>query len=379
MENRKKILFIILCVVLAICQLEIKVYGYTQEEVKEITEFKTVEDDGEPEDYDILIDARDLIQNQKIPCVQSSIDTILYQEKNELDINFFDTASNNTNEIWNFISGLVRNGFRVFLSIALAASLTLLIYIAVILVYSTISKKQSFLPLGKFFMGGKEQTPGQYAKEKRFIEQWIISVLILALLPFAIILIISFAGFITDISNQYTVEEEELTIFVQNAQINGDNVDYYFKTNLEGLLMFQTQYNWDNFTARNIMYMICGIIVTIFKIFLYVLFVVRMAVVAALTTISPILILVNAFLRISGNKGILTNWLILYLFCILIKPVMELMYFILVKSNTYVVQENPVYILMIIAIMVTIIIFSIRSIYREFQATGQKNVVNRNT
>ena len=104
-----------------------------------------------------------------------------------------------------------------------------------------------------------------------------------------------------------------------------------------------------------------------------------MAVVAALTTISPILILVNAFLRISGNKGILTNWLILYLFCILIKPVMELIYFILVKSNTYVVQENPVYILMIIAIMVTIIIFSIRSIYREFQETGQKNVVNRNT
>ena len=48
------------------CQtLNNNIYAYSIEEVKKEANFKTVEEDGEPEDYDILIDAEDLITNEK--------------------------------------------------------------------------------------------------------------------------------------------------------------------------------------------------------------------------------------------------------------------------------------------------------------------------
>lgn len=48
--------------------------------------------------------------------------------------------------------------------------------------------------------------------------------------------------------------------------------------------------------------MISGFVVTIFKWFLYGLFVVRMLLVAGISTVAPILILMDAFIKIRGRK-----------------------------------------------------------------------------
>lgn len=66
--------------ILAICQINSKVDAYTWDEVKEITEYKTVEENGEPQNYDILIDAKDLIDYEKIPCMKTTLDKVLYSD-----------------------------------------------------------------------------------------------------------------------------------------------------------------------------------------------------------------------------------------------------------------------------------------------------------
>lgn len=391
MKKIKKVIFMIVIAFLAICQMNLKTYSYSLEEVKYLTNFKIVQEDGAPSRYDILMDASDMIKNQRIPCIRKSIDSILYHDEALLNINFLtgQAASSDDNvetvfeqtgdKISQTIRSIVQASFKILRYITFAATLTLLIYIAVMLVYSGISKKESFLPFGSFFKGGKGKNPEQHSKEKRFVEQWIISILILTILPYAINLIVSFSSFITDLTDQYRTGEDSIIVYVQNSQIDGENVDYYFETNIEGLLMFQSQYDWERFAIKNIVNLISGIILTIFKIFLYVLFILRMVIVAILTAISPILLLIHAFMKINGNKGILKNWFMLYFLCVLSKPVLALTYYILAKTNVYLVSENPLYILIIVAFMVGMIVLSIGAIRKSFKNTAKKNIVNKNT
>ena len=84
-------------------------------------------------------------------------------------------------------------------------------------------------------------------------------------------------------------------------------------------------------------------------------------------------------MKINGNKGILKNWFMLYFLCVLSKPVLALTYYILAKTNVYLVSENPLYILIIVAFMVGMIVLSIGAIRKSFKNTAKKNIVNKNT
>ena len=80
--------------------------------------------------------------------------------------------------------------------------LTLLIYIAVIMVRSGISKKESMLPLSNVFgMGNKKDNPKQHMTEKGFVEQWVISTALLVVIVYFMNLAVSFSNVLTDISN----------------------------------------------------------------------------------------------------------------------------------------------------------------------------------
>lgn len=556
MEKVKKVFVIFIGMFLAICQINSKVNAYTLEEVKEKIDFKIVQEDGEPENYDVLIDANDLISSEKLPCIESSLDTVLYGDADFLDlldIDFLNINSSNENEIWTKLSEIVRSFFRVFYYIGLAAMLTLLIYLAVILVYTSISKKESVLPFGKVFKGGKGKNPQKDSLEKRFIEQWLISFFILVCLPYILNFVIFFSNFITEISDQYVTEEaagNSIVVYVKNSKVgtsstsisnmdslgtvsvldgtksgelrqkvidqantlnnlgvpggycemwvehvyetalgreipnqccahnaginsivstsmtdiipgaavfsyrsssgtidsscgqdaghvgiyvgNGQIVsctgggstgivvttleewqqswefsgwgwlpgledladgatplnstvttmktsyiDYYFKTNLEGLLMFQSQYDWEEYAVQNVVNIIAGIFITIFKIFLYGILLVRMAVVAILTVIAPILVLMNAFMRINGNKEFLKNWLIVYLYFALLTPVIALIYYILARTNVYEISESPFYILLIIILMFILIIASLKKVFKNFTDANKKNMANK--
>lgn len=645
MTKIKKIFLIFICIFFTVCLISNKSYSYSLKQVRKIIDFNIVDEYSEPKDYDILIDATDFIENEKLPCIQTSIDTVLYSSEGLLDINFFNDNSSNISGTWNKISEIVRNFFRVFLYVAMAAMLTVLIYIGVVLVVTSISKKETILPLGNILRGGKGDTPKKYLVEKRFLEQWISTVIILALLVYIINLIISCSGFVTNVFEDSRIKEEDkpITVYVKNAKevveesdiesigtnnslseeiedyiansaasgkwavyaknltdhkfvlaynngermpsdsiiklfiavaayekqeneeyykvdendmkamiTMGDNeaanrfidsiggikavnsyiakkgysntklnrrfgttgferdnytcaeevgalleliyngqcagsneilnymkeqkrrrmipqgvsdngtevanmaeelgtnyqngpiesdaaiiykenanyvlvmlssnlsnaeqaatnikeisstiydniedisnkennsqnnntpimktnkINYYFKTNLEGLLMFQSQHDWEKHSIINVVSIIGGFAITLFKIFLYFVFVIRMVVVALLITLSPIVILINAFMRINGNEGLLKGWLKLFLYFVFLRPIISIIYYILARSNVNLVSEHPLYMLVVIAVITVLLVLSFKKMYSNFKSTKQRNAANRN-
>lgn len=293
------------------------------------------------------------------------------------DINFFNVNSTNNVDAWKAISNLVRGFFKVFLYLAAGATLTLLIYMSVVLVLSSFTGKGIKMPLGSTFRGGKGKDPRKEAGEKRFIEQWFSSVLILTLMVYIINLIVAFSNVITDISNTYHPSEEEgnsIIIYVKNSKVDHSTIDYYFKTDIEGLLMFQTQYNSDEYFGRNMMNFFCGLIITIFKYCLSGLFIIRTFIVAFLSAIAPVIVLINAFMKIGENQkiDILKKWFLLYLYFVFLRPAIAIIYFILAKSNVYLVNQFPLYILLVIAVIIALVILSIRKLFKAFGENKQK-------
>lgn len=634
LKRLRKILIIICLIFLAICQMNNKVYCYTIDEVKDKINFRLVEESGEPDNYDVLIDARDLIDNEQLPCIETSIETVLYGDDDLLSIDFLRDNSQNSSEEWKkVISNPVQAFFRVLLYMSLAMMLTLLLYMAVMMVRAGISNKESILPLSNVFgIGNSKDNPKKHMKEKGFVEQWIFATAMLIFMVYAINLIVGFSNILTNISNNFKPDEEEddsIVVYVKNSKesvdissitgtttsrgsvlsndirsyinteaasgnwavyaknlssntdvvtynntnqmpsasviklfiaaaayekadedssykVNTDDMekmitvsdnnaannlidavgkdyinsyisnngytstelnrefgitsfvkdnytsandvgklleniysdkcagaskildymkeqeirkkipagiseditianktgelgsdypngpvendaaivykdnanyllvilssnlgedtkaisdvkeissrvyngidsdtgadssenanttttrtfDYYFKTNLEGLLMFQSQYNWEDYTLENIFNMVTGFSVTAFKIILYVLFFVRMIILAVLTALAPLIVVINAFMKINGNKGCLTDCLKLYLYCVFFRPVIAIIYYVLVKSNVYVVSQYPYYIVFVMVAIITLIVVSLNMLLKSIK------------
>ena len=161
-----------------------------------------------------------------------------------------------------------------------------------------------------------------------------------------------------------------------SATAESKTVDYYFKTNLEGLLMFQSQYNSKIYPLRGGINSISGIVVTIFKAFIYCLLVVRMLLLAGISTIVPLIILIDSFKKIGGGKGFLKNWVKLYMFLLLFRPVVAFFYYALAQSNVYLISEFPLYIVAVIAILTIGIIGSIVYLIRDLNTKRVKNAAS---
>ena len=87
MKKIKSMFLIIVSIFLIICQLNSTTYAYTINEVKGIIGFKVIEAGNEPE-YDIKIDAKDMISNEKLPCIKTTIESVLYSSDGLLNVNF---------------------------------------------------------------------------------------------------------------------------------------------------------------------------------------------------------------------------------------------------------------------------------------------------
>ena len=205
----KKIIEVFIILISLICIIcPNNVYADSIEEIKKETEFKTVEEDGEPDDYDVLIDAKELISNEKLPAgVKTSLQDVLYDTSGLLNIDFFgnkkeDNSSNKQNDQdkkkektakkEEAIREFVRNGYRIFLYIAAGAMLVVLIYMAVITVTAGISPTLNILPFSNLFSGKKGETPDQHLRAKRLVEQWFKSVLSLVLSVIVMNLLVDF-------------------------------------------------------------------------------------------------------------------------------------------------------------------------------------------
>ena len=582
----KKFCIICICLFCIICQVfDNSVYADSIEEIKKNVNFKTVEEDGEPDSYDVLIDAQDLITDEKLPAgIKTTIEDVLYDNSGIFSIDFFgndktnskssskkskkskknkNSSSNDTTqedktaEKAKAIRSFVRNTYKVFLYIACGAMITVLIYMAVVTVTSGISHSLNILPFSSIINGKKgEKNPNQYMKSKRLVEQWVISVISLALAVFVMNLIVAFSDNIVNAMENKKVENESITVYVKNSKFavnapilggsgssgstttsttttssgdaatlrqkvvdqaksldnlgasggycemwvelvyrtalnrpeipyqncaheagqkavnsststdnivpgaavfsfrsssgtvdsacgqdaghvgiyigdgqiasctgrgstgvvictidewkqswdfscwgwlpgtedladgavgdsNGSSgiqtktVDYYFDTNLEGLLMFQSQYNSKEHPLKAGINMIAGMVVTFFKSVLYCIFISRTLLIAGISVITPILILINAFIKIGGGKSFIGNWIKLYLYLVLLRPVIAFVYYILIQSNVYLMADVPALIVLIIIGISALFIRSVIVLFRDFTGKKRKNAVSK--
>ena len=582
----KKFCIICICLFCIICQVfDNSVYADSIEEIKKNVNYKTVEEDGEPESYDVLIDAQDLITDEKLPAgIKTTIEDVLYDNSGIFSIDFFGndktnskssskkskkskknknssssdtTQEDKTAEKTKTIRSFVRNTYKVFLYIACGAMITVLIYMAVVTVTSGISPSLNILPFSSIINGKKgEKNPNQYMKSKRLVEQWVTSVISLALAVFVMNLIVAFSDNIVNAMENKKVENESITVFVKNSKFavnapilggsgssgstttstattssgdaatlrqkvvdqaksldnlgasggycemwvelvyrtalnrpeipyqncaheagqkavnsststdnivpgaavfsfrsssgtvdsacgqdaghvgiyigdgqiasctgrgstgvvictidewkqswdfscwgwlpgtedladgavgdsNGSSgiqtktVDYYFDTNLEGLLMFQSQYNSKEHPLKAGINMIAGMVVTFFKSVLYCIFISRTLLIAGISVITPILILINAFIKIGGGKSFIGNWIKLYLYLVLLRPVIAFVYYILIQSNVYLMADVPALIVLIIIGISALFIRSVIVLFRDFTGKKRKNAVSK--
>ena len=155
----------------------------------------------------------------------------------------------------------------------------------------------------------------------------------------------------------------------------GDTFNYYFNTGVEGLMMFKSQYNWDKYAGRNFFNIAGGATTAMIKIGLYFVFFVRMALLALITAFSPIIILLDTLKKLSGSQGYLKNWAKLYIFLMLIRPVIAFLYYIAVISNPYLGYKFPIYVAVVnIAIAIAAFI-AIKMLIADLRGRKQSNKI----
>lgn len=580
MKKIKKHITFILILFLAICQISINVNAYPKDEVVNIIDYKTVEENGEPDSYDVLVELDDFEKDERVPCLRTSIETVLYGKNKLFNINFFDkskTTNDEGIERWNKIRNIVVTVFQISTYIAYALTLTVLIYITLILATQGLTDK-NILPMSSNILQkltNKKNNPKSRTIEKKLIEQWIITVAMVAFVPFALSAIYYFSNSMinmiydppvsedSDVETNYitvyakyrvkpkktssttssststlgsnnsstnssnntsgtatsaesakqmrqavvdfaasfnnlgvpggycemwvervyntvlgrsiplqccahhggqaanatqsvaivpgaavfsykssggvmcsgcgqdaghvgiyigdgkiasctgggtngvsihTIEEwqqswlysgwgwlpgtEDLAVGAEaddlsarvtasnvgSAQVSDqkeevDDTEYYFKTNLEGLLLYQTQYkgNVSKIKDRVPGALIFGMILTIFKYFLYIIFFIGMIIMGTITAISPILALIHGIMKLTSGRGILQKVFIIYLYVSFLRPIVGILYHIFVIDH-FVYNNNIIWrIGVAIAVTISYIVGSIMYLLKSLE------------
>ena len=320
---------------IVICQINSYSFGATTlEEWKEMIDYHEVATDGVPGYSDVEIDIDSLDPNALIPRMQVTAPLVIYGKDNFediesdsdlgkgidiLDIDFMNKETENQNTSWKNIQEYVRLGFRSSLYISMSAMAVLLIYIGIIIVKGSISENKVKLPYEDLIKS--KVSIDKSLLHKRLIEKWFKTILLLTFVAVGMSLIITFTKLILS----YDDGERELyylTVYVKDN--SGNNRGYYFKSNPEGIFLFQSYHSWGRFTTQNIIMMLKGLGSLILKVFLFAFFYIRMIGIAIITAISPILVFANGIFEVRGNKGFIRTVIIAYLILVFSRPVVML-------------------------------------------------------
>lgn len=257
MRNVNKKIITIIIMILAICQITNRVNAYTRDEVINMIDYQVIEDDDENStsteseeqsneeeededeevDYDVLVYLDNFEVDETIPCYTTSVDTVLYKNYGLFDINFFNTnldkhkKEDGEYDTWVDIRNNVVKVFRVSLYISIVIMLTLLIYIAIILVSEPLSIEKH-LPMAKeisTLIHKPVKTVERNTIEKRLIEQWFIALLVIVLVPFGLSVIVYFSNTVSNITYKKleyksSVKQEDDAIEVSSNQVSNNEV-----------------------------------------------------------------------------------------------------------------------------------------------------------
>ena len=249
MKKIKSMFLIIVSIFFIICQLNSTTYAYTINEVKGIIGFKVIEAGNEPE-YDIKIDAKDMISNEKLPCIKTTIESVLYSSDGLLNVNFLnkktssekkwvtggdESTNNSTNNKWSnnhvnhlynestdgvinqeeYISDLVKIVFKVSLALSIMAMLTLLIYIGFNTVSDSVFANVGFFKFLEIF---KNKNPQKQLKQKKAVEQWFKSMVLMSLLVLIINFVTGGVDELTKILDEKKVDTDSIGVYVVNSK-----------------------------------------------------------------------------------------------------------------------------------------------------------------
>lgn len=240
-----KILLSCIIFYMAICQLNSYVFSYKIDEVKDLINYHEVAVDGEPEGLDdpqanniVQYELSNMEFNVEFPVIQTTPEMIIYGKKaipesidtassiidkiEMLDINFFDLNSGNESSRWKSIQNRVYTFTRVFTYIAIALMLTLLIFMGVVIAYRSATGKiigPSFvntLYSKKSPKKGSKKSIAANVIEAKFIEQWVISLILLVIVFFIMSLIIYFSESLESLYEDRMIENKEITVYVHD-------------------------------------------------------------------------------------------------------------------------------------------------------------------
>lgn len=239
-----KILFSCIIFYMAICQLNKYVLSYKLDEVKDLINYHEVAVDGEPKGLDnpeenhiVQYELSNMEFNVEFPLVQTTAEMIVYGKRaipktidtasniianiDLLDINFFDLKSTNESSKWKNIQNIVYTFTRIFTFISIALMLTLLIFMGVVISYRATTGKIRGPGFVKTYynrkMIGKDgNNISENVREKIFIEQWVISIILLVLVFIIMSLIVYFSVWLESLYGDKIIENNEITVYVHD-------------------------------------------------------------------------------------------------------------------------------------------------------------------
>lgn len=165
-----------------------------------------------------------------------------------------------------------------------------------------------------------------------------------------------------------------------NVDSNGKKyvtISYTFKTNIEGLLMFESQFKVNDDIFKQVFFTISGLVLTASKVFLYCLMVTRMLALAVISAMAPIIIVADAVVKINGGEGFFKNWAKLYVYLVLLRTVIALIYYVLIQSNPYLVTAFPAYTAVVLIAIIICISLSLKKQWKDFMTKKSKNSVRK--
>lgn len=223
--------------------------------------------------------------------------------------------------------------------ITVAAMLTVLIYIGIIIVKNAVIGEKHELPFEKHFFSSyrklftdKEGNINRDLVYKRLTEEWLITLVLLVLISFGLSLLISFSKILV---NNEDAGRQILNIQVyirDDVNTTGDKSrGYYFRTNSESLFIFLSQLSIKRFWAQDLFLILKAYGAIIGKFFILGIWFIRLVVVATIISIAPILVFLNGFEKIKGNKGFLKNVIQVFLVLVVLRPIIAVIFGMLDK------------------------------------------------
>ena len=282
------------------------------EKIKELGENETAEllCDGKPDSKGNI-----LVKNANVPCIDYSIDKILKNEVDALNCNFFTKNPKGS-------AGIIRNsisGWYVALrDIALVVMLSVLVYIIIRALISTISSDR--------------------AKYKKMILDWIIAICLLFVMQFVMSATMVFVDKITDLISSTTSASKSIKF-----QLDGKGEKWYVMSGLDliNVVRLRCESSMSTFNFANVL--IYGGLVAYTGIFTYI-YLRRLLYVSFLTVIAPLVTITYPIDKVAdGTAQGFNKWLKEYIFNVLEQPFHLLIYTVLISSSQDLMFSNPLY------------------------------------